>query len=94
MKTQGLYLNINQPDEAAAALDKAAEHLIAEGTEKESIDKGISLLNQGMTILECEGRPAQAGMFGMKVLRQALKMKTVGPELLVSSFLKLVRMIL
>ena len=35
-----------------------------------------------MTILECEGRPAQAGMFGMKVLRQALKMKTVGPELL------------
>ena len=35
-----------------------------------------------MTLLECEGRPAQAGMFGMRVLREALKIDRVGPEIL------------
>ena len=75
-------MNINQPDEAAAALEKAAEcHFNAEN-DKEEIDKGVLLLKQGMNILESEGRPAHAGMFGMKVLRQALKLDTLGPEMI------------
>ena len=35
-----------------------------------------------MTLLECEGRPAQAGMLGMRVLRETLKRKRAGPEIL------------
>ena len=79
---------INQPDDAARVLDKAAWCLLKVDDEKHIRD-GMQLLTHGIKILEAEGRPMQAGMFGVKMLKQSLKMKNIDPNVLETGHMSL-----
>ena len=44
-------------------------------------DKGLGLLKKAVTILESEGRPAQAGSLALKMVALGLELEAVGPEM-------------
>ena len=44
-------------------------------------DKGLGLLKKAVTILESEGRPAQAGSLALKMVTLGLELEAVGPEM-------------
>ena len=44
-------------------------------------DKGLGLLKKAVTILESEGRPAQAGSLALKMVALGLQLEAVGPEM-------------
>ena len=79
---------INQPDDAARVLDKAAWCLLKVDDEK-PIQDGMQLLIHGIRILEAEGRPMQVGMFGVKMLKQSLKMKNIDSHVLETGHMSL-----
>ena len=44
-------------------------------------DKGLGLLKKAVTMLESEGRPAQAGSLALKMVALGLELEAVGPEM-------------
>ena len=44
-------------------------------------NKGLGLLKKAVTILESEGRPAQAGSLALKMVSLGLQLEAVGPEM-------------
>ena len=63
-------------------LETSANYFLRKDTPAEKISKGLELLRRGVSILENEGRPAQAANLAFKMISLGLKLDVVGSEMI------------